>query len=166
MQWLIGSIALVLSILLAFQFAQSRRALMATLAVLLILATAAALFLLVENRRSVEQTERTLRLILPEHVSLTDASFDSQYGNWRLRGTLINHSDHRVGGLTVLVTVRDCPPPDECKTIGQQEASTVALDIAPRRSQQINLIVRFPDMLTPRAMQWSYKITEVRAARG
>ena len=165
MQWLIGSLALVASIILAFSYAQSRRALLATAAVIAILAIAATALLLLEGKRDTERDRLARGLIKPQEVSITDATFANEFGNWRLRGTLVNHSAHRVGGLTVRVTVEDCPAPVPCKKIGENVTSTVGLDIAPQATQRIGLIVSLPDMPTPRAIKWAYEITEVRLGR-
>jgi hypothetical protein len=165
MQWLIALLALILFIALAIRFSQSRRALMATAAIIALLAAAGSALLYVENRQSAERTREARGLIRPEEIDITDASFTYEYGRWHLRGTLVNHSPHTITGLTLHVRVEDCPPRAACETVGEADTSTVGLNVAPRQTHRLDLIVRLPDMPTPQAMKWDYTVTEVRAGR-
>ncbi len=165
MQWLIGSVALAMFIILAFRFSQSRRALLATCGVIAILAAAATGLVLHESRQSDERSRLARDLIKPAEIGISDTTLTYEYGSWHLRGTLVNHSGHGIAGLTLHVSVQDCSEPPACKTIGEKDASIVGIDIAPRRTGRFALKVYLPDMPMPTAMKWSYEIKQVRAAR-
>ena len=77
----------------------------------------------------------------------------------------MNHSSHRIAGLTLHVTVENCPAPDACTTVGEADPSTVALDIAPGATGRFTMLVYLPDVPMPRAMKWAYEITDIRAGR-
>lgn len=165
MPWIIASLALVIFAVLAFRLAQSRRALIATMATIAILTAAAAGFYLLETRRDAERDRLTRGLISPDEVGIVDATFAYEYGRWLLKGTLVNHSAHRIVGLTLRVNVQDCPAPGTCKPAGEANASTVGIDVPPRETRSFSLRVNLPDMAVPRAMKWDYEIVELRAGR-
>lgn len=165
MHWVIGTVALLVFILLAFRFAQSRRSLYATFGVFAILCAAAGAFLLFEydqNKKRIEAVERSIK---PEDVDITDATFAQEYGRWQFTGTLVNPTEQRIAGLTLRVTVEECVDPAACEKVGEADASTVGIDVGPGETTRFNLRVNLPDMATPRAMKFDYKVLELRAGR-
>lgn len=165
MQWVIGTVALLIFVLLAFRFAQSRRSLYATLAVFAIIAAAAGAFMLFEYEQNEKRIQAVEQRIKPDDVDLTDATFAQEYGRWQFRGTLVNPTEHRITGLTLRVTVQECVDPAACETVGEADASTVGIDVAPGETERFDLRVNLPDMATPRAMKFDYKLLELRAGR-
>lgn len=165
MQWVIGTIGLLVFILLAFRFAQSRRSLYATVAVIAILGAAAGAFLLFEYQQNQKRIQAVEQRIKPEDVDITDATFAQEYGRWRFTGTLVNPTEHRITGLTLRITVQECVDPAACETVGEADASTVGIDVAPGATKRFDLRVNLPDMATPRAMKFDYRLLELRAGR-
>lgn len=164
MLWILGSAALLISIFLAFRFADSRAQLYATLAVVFILAASAAALVLMESRHSTERMSESASRIKPEDVAISDARLTHEYGRWYLRGRMTNNSEFQVVSLTLRVIVQECAS-GPCKTTGETEATRYGMDVAPGAAGDFEMLLRLPDMAEPKVMKWRHEVVAVGAGR-
>lgn len=145
-------------------------------AICLLVALGIGLFVLTENSnkeaaarqsQQVEQEQWAATAIRVEDILLTDVSLIRQQTWWVLKGSVANNSGFNLGPMTFLVTIRDCPQPQNCRVIGQEAASTNSGFETP--SGQVRLFstyaldfINMPPAVKP---EWDYKITKLRAVR-
>ena len=165
MQWLIGSVALVLFLMLAFQYAETRRRLAATLGVVAILGAAAAGFLLLERQQSAERQRQAFGRVTPADVEISQARLAREFGRWRVTGQLANRSDTGIRALTLQVRIKDCPTPESCEVVGETQATAYGLDVPPGASRPFDMQLYLPDLAQPKAMDWAYDILAIEATR-
>jgi hypothetical protein len=164
MLWILGSAALLLSIVLAFRFADSRPRLYATLAVIFILAASASALVLMESHQSTERKSESATRIKPEDVAISDAALTHEYGRWYLRGRITNNSEFPVASLTTHVTVQECAP-EPCRTTGEAESTNYGMTVAPGVTSNFEMLMYLPDTPVPVQMKWDYRVLAVGAAR-
>ncbi len=165
MQWLIGSVALVVFLLLAFQYANTPRRLAATIAVVAILGVAAAGFLLLEGRQSAERERRTFGRVTPADVEISQAHLAREFGRWQVTGQLANRSEVSIRALTLQVRIKDCPTSDACTVVGETQATAQGLDVPPGDARPFTMRLYLPDLAEPKTMDWYYEIVALEAAR-
>ena len=165
MQWLIGSVALALFLLLAFQYAETRRRLAATIGVVVILGVAAAGFLLLERQQSAERQRHAFGRVTPADVEISEARLAREFGRWRVTGRLANRSDVGIRALTLQVRIKDCPDPQSCTVVGETQATAYGLDVAPGATRPFDMQLYLPDVAEPAAMDWAYDILALEAER-
>jgi hypothetical protein len=164
MLWILGSAALLLSIVLAFRFADSRPRLYATLAVIFILAASASALVLVESRQSTERKSENAARIKPEDVAISDATLTHEYGRWYLRGRITNNSQFAAASLTMHVAVQECAS-QPCRTTGEAESTNYGMAVAPGVTSNFEMLMYLPDTPVPTKMKWDYRVLAVGAAR-
>lgn len=164
MLWIIGTAALLVSIFLAFRFADSPARLYATLAVIVILAASAAALVLIESRQSTQRGQQAASKIKSEDVAISDATLTHEYGRWYLRGRMTNRSQFLAVSLSMHVTVQECAPAP-CKSTGEAESTNYGMNVAPGVTSDFEMIVYLPNTTVPVEMKWDYRIVAVGAAR-
>jgi hypothetical protein len=88
---------------------------------------------------------------------------------WRLKGIIANNSKSALRSISFLLTLKDCPPNQQCKIIGKKTAATRTDDSVLVPAGQVGLFqtdeMQFKNMPPSSNLQWEYKITEIRATR-
>lgn len=164
MLWILGSAALLVAIMLAFRFSDSRERLLATLGVIAILAASGTALLFVESRMSNERKSESASRIKPEDVAISDATLTHEYGRWYLRGRITNNSRFPAVFLSMHVTVRECAP-GPCKQTGETESTNYGMHVAPGVTSDFEMVMYLPYTPAPKEMKWDYKVVAVGAAR-
>jgi hypothetical protein len=127
----------------------------------------------VRQRQQAENERFAVTAIQAEDLSLADVTLKKEGAWWCLKGAITNNSKYALGKIRFLVTIQDCPQPQNCKVVGQEAASTNSgsysyndrTPIVP--ASQVRLFstyaMAFKNMPATSNPQWSYKITEIRA---
>jgi hypothetical protein len=126
------------------------------------------------QRQKAEQERWATTAIQADEVSLRDVTLSrGGGGSWTLKGAVSNNSKFNLGSISFLVTVRDCPGPDNtCQIIGQETTRTASGDFLDEKplvpAGQLRLFqtyaMGFKNMPSAKSSRWEYKVTEVRAA--
>jgi hypothetical protein len=127
----------------------------------------------VRQRQQAENERFAVTAIHAEDLLLADVALKKEGAWWYLKGAITNNSKYALGKIGFLVTIQDCPQPQNCKVVGQEAASTNSgsysyndrTPIVP--AGQVRLFstyaLEFKNMPAASNPQWSYKITEIRA---
>jgi hypothetical protein len=125
------------------------------------------------QRQDAENDHFAVTAIRADDLLLTDVTLKKEGQFWYLKGAITNNSKYALGKIGFLVTIQDCPQPQNCKVVGQEQAKTNSgsyssydrTPIVP--AGQVRLFstyaMEFKNMPATTNSQWAYKITEIRA---
>ena len=78
----------------------------------------------VRQRQQAENERFAVTAIHAEDLLLADVTLKKEGAWWYLKGAITNNSKYALGKIGFLVTIQDCPQPQNCKVVGQEAAST------------------------------------------
>jgi len=127
------------------------------------------------RQQMARQEQAATTAISLDDIPLSDVSLTKEGSSWTLKGTVTNNSKFDLAAIRFLVTIRDCPPNEACKTVGQESTVTRgdSYSISDRDrtvvpAGQVRLfqtyLMEFKNMPPAKSPKWEYKITEIRAA--
>jgi hypothetical protein len=157
MGWLVAIFGCLTIVFLAVKFPKFGKALAIFVVLVVALASVAAGINSYERESRSEQSRRMIR---PDELSIDQAILSRSVG-WEVKGNVTNRSKNGLSGFTLNVVVQDCPQPERCVTIGQEDAS-IDVDVPPAQMRAFDKYISFSNMPKPTKMQWSFTIREVR----
>jgi hypothetical protein len=156
MGWLVGLLALVIFGWLLITYPGFRIAVLLTFACLVV---AIIYFISAQNAREAKSRSQ----IPPSQVELGDATLREQYGSWKIAGTIKNNSPYTLTGLTVKITVRDCPENTACVVIGEDDAIIYSVTVPPSQLRTFDGYVNLNNMPIPKKLVWNYQLVQTTA---
>lgn len=124
------------------------------------------------QRQQLAQEQRAVTSIRADELELTGVVLTKeQFDKWVLTGLIANNSKVDLGSIQFSVTIKDCVASQDCRTIGQETASTRNDDEWRRKplvpSGQMRLFktygMDFKGMPPTSDLKWEYKVAEIRA---
>jgi membrane protein implicated in regulation of membrane protease activity len=125
----------------------------------------------VRQRQQAENERFAVTAIQAQDLLLADVTLKKEGAWWYLKGAITN-TKYALGKIGFLVTIQDCPQPQNCKVVGQEAASTNSgsysyndrTSIVPAGQVRLfsSYAMEFKNMPAASNPQWNYKITEIR----
>lgn len=105
--------------------------------------------------------------IAPSELAFENVTLEPSYGDYSLKGRVVNHSDHyALESVEVLVTMNDCPSmvySRDCVAIGQDNTYIFA-NVPPGQARDFSDPVIFSEPLDPKGrLVWNYSISQITA---